>query len=127
MITSYENQYAKSFFCTRLETRRTQATRRVERVGELSQPMTKRLWKGAACILYSLGHHLPVRHGAIRLVRLAGIADRGVQLRPFLTLVLGLEQMPNGAEAVGYPPDLQDEATRTVLEQAEVLCRDWTS
>lgn len=25
----------------------------------------------------------------------------------------------------GYPPDLQDEATRTVLSQAEVLCADW--
>jgi type I restriction enzyme R subunit len=25
----------------------------------------------------------------------------------------------------GYPPDLQDEATRLVLEQAEVLCSDW--
>ena len=25
----------------------------------------------------------------------------------------------------GYPPDLQDEATRTVLAQAEVLCADW--
>ncbi len=26
----------------------------------------------------------------------------------------------------GYPPDLQDEATRLVPEQAEVLCCDWT-
>jgi type I restriction enzyme R subunit len=25
----------------------------------------------------------------------------------------------------GYPPDLQEEATRTVLEQAELLCADW--
>jgi type I restriction enzyme R subunit len=25
----------------------------------------------------------------------------------------------------GYPPDLQDEATKTVLAQAEVLCADW--
>jgi type I restriction enzyme R subunit len=25
----------------------------------------------------------------------------------------------------GYPPDLQAEATRTVLEQAEALCGDW--
>jgi type I restriction enzyme R subunit len=25
----------------------------------------------------------------------------------------------------GYPPDKQGKATRTVLEQAEVLCRDW--
>ncbi|GDY11053.1 DEAD/DEAH box helicase [Planctomycetia bacterium] len=25
----------------------------------------------------------------------------------------------------GYPPDLQDEATKLVLEQAEVLCADW--
>jgi type I restriction enzyme R subunit len=25
----------------------------------------------------------------------------------------------------GYPPDLQDEATKTVLAQAELLCKDW--
>ena len=27
----------------------------------------------------------------------------------------------------GYPPDLQEEATKLVLEQAEALCSDWTS
>jgi len=27
----------------------------------------------------------------------------------------------------GYPPDLQDEAVRTVLKQAELLCSDWSS
>ena len=26
----------------------------------------------------------------------------------------------------GYPPDLQDEAVKTVLAQAELLCADWT-
>ncbi|XCV39773.1 type I restriction enzyme endonuclease domain-containing protein [Methylococcus sp. ANG] len=26
----------------------------------------------------------------------------------------------------GYPPDLQDAAVQTVLQQAEVLCQDWT-
>jgi len=25
-----------------------------------------------------------------------------------------------------YPPDKQEQATKTVLEQAEVLCKDWT-
>jgi type I restriction enzyme R subunit len=25
----------------------------------------------------------------------------------------------------GYPPDLQEEATKTVLEQAEALCAEW--
>jgi type I restriction enzyme R subunit len=25
----------------------------------------------------------------------------------------------------GYPPDKQEKATQTVLEQVEVLCRDW--
>jgi type I restriction enzyme, R subunit len=25
-----------------------------------------------------------------------------------------------------YPPDLQDEAVKTVLAQAELLCADWT-
>ena len=27
----------------------------------------------------------------------------------------------------GYPPDKQEKATQTVLEQAEVLCADWAS
>ena len=27
----------------------------------------------------------------------------------------------------GYPPDLQDEAVKTVLAQAELLCADWTA
>jgi type I restriction enzyme R subunit len=27
----------------------------------------------------------------------------------------------------GYPPDLQEEATKTVLAQAELLCNDWAS
>ncbi len=26
----------------------------------------------------------------------------------------------------GYPPDKQEKATLTVLEQAEVLCEEWT-
>ncbi|MBI5632679.1 MAG: DUF3387 domain-containing protein, partial [Nitrospirae bacterium] len=25
----------------------------------------------------------------------------------------------------GYPPDMQEKATQTVLEQAEVLCKEW--
>ena len=27
----------------------------------------------------------------------------------------------------GYPPDLQDEATKTVLAQAELLSASWTT
>ena len=27
----------------------------------------------------------------------------------------------------GYPPDKQEKATQTVLEQAELLCRDWVT
>lgn len=27
----------------------------------------------------------------------------------------------------GYPPDKQEKATQTVLEQADVLCRDWAA
>ena len=27
----------------------------------------------------------------------------------------------------GYPPDLQEEATQTVLAQAELLCSDWAA
>jgi type I restriction enzyme, R subunit len=25
----------------------------------------------------------------------------------------------------GYPPDKQDKATQTVIQQAELLCREW--
>jgi type I restriction enzyme R subunit len=27
----------------------------------------------------------------------------------------------------GYPPDLEEEATKTVLAQAELLCSEWTN
>jgi type I restriction enzyme R subunit len=27
----------------------------------------------------------------------------------------------------GYPPDKQERATQTVLEQAELLCKDWAA
>jgi type I restriction enzyme R subunit len=27
----------------------------------------------------------------------------------------------------GYPPDKQEEATLTVLEQAELICADWAA
>lgn len=27
----------------------------------------------------------------------------------------------------GYPPDLQDDATKLVLQQAELLCAEWAS
>jgi len=27
----------------------------------------------------------------------------------------------------GYPPDKQEKATQTVLEQAEVLCKEWAA
>ncbi len=30
-----------------------------------------------------------------------------------------------GLSKHGYPPDLQDEAVKTVLAQAELLCADW--
>lgn len=30
-------------------------------------------------------------------------------------------------EELGYPPDLAEEATKTVLTQAELLCADWGS
>jgi hypothetical protein len=29
------------------------------------------------------------------------------------------------ARKYGYPPDKQEAATKTVLEQAEVLCAEW--
>lgn len=44
---------------------------------------------------------IPIRHLPRRLVMRPGLANCGVQLGPFLRLVLGLEQVPDGAEAVG--------------------------
>ena len=32
-----------------------------------------------------------------------------------------------GLSKHGYPPDLQDEATKTVLAQAELLCANWAA
>ena len=48
---------------------------------------------------------LPVRHLLLRLVVRSGVADGGVQLRPLLRLVLGLEQVPHRPEAVGVAHD----------------------
>ena len=31
------------------------------------------------------------------------------------------------ADKSGYPPDLQEEAVKTVLQQAELLCAEWAS
>ena len=40
-----------------------------------------------------------------------------------------LQLIPAGQERIlnkyGYPPDLQDDAVKTVLLQAELLCADW--
>jgi hypothetical protein len=38
----------------------------------------------------------------------------------------GYTQQTGSTEAnLGYPPDLQEEAVKTVLMQAELLCADW--
>ena len=47
-------------------------------------------------------------------------AARLVGLRPALRAVYVMS-----APASIYSPDLQDEATKTVLAQAELLCADW--
>ena len=43
---------------------------------------------------------------------------------PFGTGSGGVESFVGCA---GYPPDLQAEATKLVLEQAEALCADWAA
>ncbi len=43
----------------------------------------------------------PIGHRAVGLVGLAGLADGGVKLGPFLRLVLGFEEVAQVAEAVG--------------------------
>jgi type I restriction enzyme R subunit len=30
-------------------------------------------------------------------------------------------------ESINYPPDKQEKATQTVLDQAELLCKDWAA
>ena len=48
----------------------------------------------------------PIGHRAVGLVALAGLADGGVEFRPFLGLVLGLEEVARGegiVEGFGLP------------------------
>jgi hypothetical protein len=35
------------------------------------------------------------------------------------------EKRPRGSP-IGYPPDLEKAATELVIEQAEVLCKEWS-
>ena len=49
----------------------------------------------------SLGEGLSVRHLTAGLVGLTGLADGGVEARPLLGFVLGLEEVADGAEAAG--------------------------
>lgn len=37
------------------------------------------------------------------------------------------DKMRGHMDAAEYPPDKQEEATQTVLEQAELLCKDWAA
>lgn len=49
---------------------------------------------------------------------------------PFQVVIVR-DMLPTGSDApcqhtmYGYPPDLQEEAVKTVLQQAELLCADW--
>ena len=36
------------------------------------------------------------------------------------------ERLKRILKKYGYPPDKQKKATETVLEQAELICKDWT-
>ena len=49
---------------------------------------------------------------------LAGCAEVRAQLRVIVKRIL---------RKFGYPPDKQEKATQTVLEQAEVLSEDWAT
>ncbi len=48
-----------------------------------------------------LGQGLPVGHGAIGLVGLAGFVDGGVKVGPLLELVLGVEQVAPACRQAG--------------------------
>ena len=49
----------------------------------------------------SLGKRLPIGNGALVLIRLPGLADGGMEVRPFLGVVLGFEEVADGAEVMG--------------------------
>jgi len=48
------------------------------------------------------------------------------QFTPLLTLADFL-MVKRILRKYGYPPDKQEKATQTVLQQAELLCADWAS
>jgi len=52
-------------------------------------------------VVGAAGKRFPVGQRAVGLVALAGFADGGVDLRPFLRFIFGFEEMADGAEAVG--------------------------
>jgi len=51
-----------------------------------------------------------------RLIQLHADAAARAKLRVMVKRIL---------RKYGYPPDKQEKATQTVLEQAELLCREW--
>ena len=65
----------------------------------------------------------PIGHHAVALVGLAGLADGGVEVGPFLGLVLGLEEVAHGAEAVGVAPCLTGRQVAG-LGQEDVGCAE---
>ena len=50
----------------------------------------------------------------------------GMSIRVFYTRAEIRVMVRRILRKYGYPPDLQEEATKTVQEQAEALCADWT-
>ena len=63
--------------------------------------VAKPLRQGVAHSLDALSQGFPIGHGAVGLVGLAGLADGVVEVGPLLGLVLGLEEVTDGAEAAG--------------------------
>ena len=78
----------------------------------------------------SLGCNKEKRHDKLKVIA----AELITQVRKSVTIDWTLRE---GARAkirvmvkrilnkYGYPPDLQEEAVKTVLQQAELLCADW--
>ena len=69
-----------------------------------------------------------------KLARLARLAETTIQKRSSVTIDWTLHESARARITVmvkrilnkyGYPPDLQEEAVKTVLAQAELLCAEW--
>jgi type I restriction enzyme R subunit len=135
------------------EEAREEALRKVLRVGSFSLTQSNRTFHRMLCDGVGVEYSRPDDSIAGDHVRLLDFGDVSVNdwfvvnqftviegqqnRRPDIVvfvngLPLGLIELKNAADEdatiwSAYPPDLQEEAVKTVLMQAELLCVDWVS